>query len=243
MQRIKFGPGNWNDLMYLGQAWWNPTGAPSQTTGQNFDWALDTTNGVVYGPKRQGAWPAGKHIWPTTISGTGITGSYDPATGVLTINSTNAGPQGPKGDVGAQGPAGPVGAKGDTGATGPQGPAGATGPIGPQGPQGVVGAKGDTGATGAQGAKGDTGPAIPVIDVVVSGTIPVNLLGLGPVITLTVPGATTTMVANVAPVDAAFAAQFTMTPPVVIAANTVTFKLNALVSIGAGTKQFRVKCF
>ena len=58
---------------------------------------------------------------------------------------TSIGPQGPKGDTGAQGPigeTGPAGAKGDTGS---------------QGPIGETGAKGDTGARGAAGAKGDKG--------------------------------------------------------------------------------------
>jgi hypothetical protein len=70
------------------------------------------------------------------------------------------GPQGPKGDTGAQGP---QGVKGDTGATGPQGIKGDTGAQGPQGlkgdtgVQGPQGVKGDTGAQGPQGVKGDTG--------------------------------------------------------------------------------------
>lgn len=62
------------------------------------------------------------------------------------------GPQGPKGDTGAQGPQGP---KGDTGATGPQGDHGPTGAQGPTGP------RGDTGATGADGAQGPAGPTGP----------------------------------------------------------------------------------
>jgi hypothetical protein len=70
-----------------------------------------------------------------------------------------AGPQGPKGDVGAVGPQGPQGFKGDVGAVGPQGPQGLKGDAGATGPQGPQGLKGDTGAAGPQGAKGDTGPA------------------------------------------------------------------------------------
>lgn len=56
-----------------------------------------------------------------------------------------AGPQGPKGDTGAQGPAGADGAQGI------QGPAGADGA---QGPQGIQGVKGDTGSQGIQGNPG-----------------------------------------------------------------------------------------
>lgn len=43
------------------------------------------------------------------------------------------GPQGPRGETGAQGP---QGQQGETGPQGPQGPQGATGPQGPQGPAG-----------------------------------------------------------------------------------------------------------
>jgi len=82
------------------------------------------------------------------------------------------GPQGIKGDTGAQGPQGvkgdtgaqgPQGVKGDTGAQGPQGVKGDTGAQGPQGVKGDTGAqgpqgvKGDAGAQGPQGVKGDTG--------------------------------------------------------------------------------------
>lgn len=54
------------------------------------------------------------------------------------VQNEQVGPQGPKGETGAQGP---QGEKGDPGETGPQGP------------------KGDTGLTGAKGDKGDTGAA------------------------------------------------------------------------------------
>ena len=75
-----------------------------------------------------------------------------------------AGPQGPKGDTGAQGPTGPTGLKGDTGAQGLRGPAGSqgergfTGPAGPQGLQGFQGPAGPKGDTGAQGLRGPAGP-------------------------------------------------------------------------------------
>jgi hypothetical protein len=73
----------------------------------------------------------------------------------VSIQWSQTGPAGPKGDTGAQGP------KGDTGAAGAQGPKGDTGVAGAQGPKGDTGAqgpKGDTGVAGAQGPKGDTGP-------------------------------------------------------------------------------------
>lgn len=79
--------------------------------------------------------------------------------GVLQV-TTPTGPQGPKGDTGAQGPTGatgPQGATGPAGATGAQGPQGDPGPTGATGSAGPAGATGATGATGAQGATGATG--------------------------------------------------------------------------------------
>ena len=55
------------------------------------------------------------------------------------VQNEQVGPQGPKGDTGAQGP------KGDKGDTGAQGPAGETGPRGQQGAQGAAGARGPAG--------------------------------------------------------------------------------------------------
>ena len=52
------------------------------------------------------------------------------------VQNEQVGPQGPKGDTGAQGPKGD---KGDTGETGAQGPAGADGKDGAQGPAGADG--------------------------------------------------------------------------------------------------------
>ena len=72
-----------------------------------------------------------------------------------------AGPQGEKGETGAQGL---QGERGEAGAQGPQGIQGERGPQGPQGEKGDIGAQGpqgetgDTGAQGPQGEKGDTGP-------------------------------------------------------------------------------------
>ena len=52
------------------------------------------------------------------------------------VQNEQVGPQGPKGDTGAQGPKGD---KGDTGEPGSQGPAGAAGRDGAQGPAGADG--------------------------------------------------------------------------------------------------------
>jgi hypothetical protein len=70
------------------------------------------------------------------------------------------GPQGVKGDTGAQGPIGLTGAQGlqgDKGDTGAQGPIGLTGAQGLQGDKGDTGAQGPIGLTGAQGLQGDKG--------------------------------------------------------------------------------------
>lgn len=56
---------------------------------------------------------------------------------------------------------GPQGEKGDTGAQGPQGPKGDTGEQGP---------KGDKGDTGAKGDKGDTGAKITTIELTITGS-------------------------------------------------------------------------
>lgn len=55
-------------------------------------------------------------------------------TDTVCVRHGETGPQGEKGDTGAQGPAGPQGEKGDTGAQGPTGPQGEKGDTGPQGP-------------------------------------------------------------------------------------------------------------
>ena len=109
------------------------SGAPGGGVGANGDFFIDTTGGVIYGPKAAGAWPAGASL----VGPAGAAGAAGPQ-----------GPQGPQGDpgpTGAQGPAGspgPAGPKGDTGNTGPAGPQGATGPQGPAGPTGAAGAAG-----------------------------------------------------------------------------------------------------
>ncbi len=113
------------------------TGAPSNASGANGDFYIDTATNVIYGPKSGGAWPA---------SGTSLIG----ATGA-------AGPQGVPGATGATGPAGAAGATGATGAVGPAGPQGVPGVIGATGPAGAAGATGATGAAGPAGPQGDAG--------------------------------------------------------------------------------------
>ena len=125
---------------------------PVLSIGKNGDFYIDTKNLVIYGPKKNGIWPAG-------ISLKGIDGKNgnDGKNGVdgATITKTVTGEKGAKGDTGPQGPKGDTGA---TGLTGPMGPTGATGLTGATGP---AGAKGETGATGAAGAKGETGATGP----------------------------------------------------------------------------------
>ena len=64
------------------------------------------------------------------------------------VQNEQVGPQGPKGDTGAQGPKGD---KGDTGAQGPKGDKGDTGEPGSQGPAGADGRDGAQGPAGADG--------------------------------------------------------------------------------------------
>lgn len=87
-----------------------------------------------------------KHVWETgeLITKDSLNHIEE---GIENIELT-PGPQGEKGDTGAQGP---QGEKGDTGDQGPQGEKGDTGE---QGPQGEKGDKGDTGEQGPAGANG-----------------------------------------------------------------------------------------
>ena len=162
----------------------NGTSAPSNATGANGDFFINTATSIIYGPKAAGVWPAGVSL----IGATGATGSTGPQGEQGPAGPTGAsGPQGPTGPAGATGPQGPAGAagssayqvavaggfvgtesqwlaslvgpQGPTGATGATGPAGATGPQGPEGPQGATGAQGPQGPQGPAGPQGDAGPA------------------------------------------------------------------------------------
>ncbi len=98
-----------------GNALLNGATAPNNNQGVNGDFFINTATNTIYGPKANGAWPAGVSL---------------------------VGPQGATGAAGATGPQGPAGATGLTGAAGavgPQGPAGATGSTGAVGPQGPAG--------------------------------------------------------------------------------------------------------
>jgi hypothetical protein len=102
----------------------NGATAPNNNQGVNGDFFINTATNTIYGPKANGAWPAGVSL----VGSQGPTG----ATGL----------QGPAGAAGATGPAGATGLQGPAGVAGPQGPAGATGltgAVGPQGPQGLPG--------------------------------------------------------------------------------------------------------
>jgi hypothetical protein len=107
-----------------GNAVLNGATAPNNNQGVNGDFFINTATNTIYGPKANGAWPAGVSL----VGPQGPTGA--------------AGPQGVAGAVGPQGTAGATGLTGAVGAVGPQGPAGATGStgaVGPQGPQGLAG--------------------------------------------------------------------------------------------------------
>jgi hypothetical protein len=81
-----------------GSVWYSGSGKPSNTTGVDGDYYLNTYNGDVY--KKLGSW--------------NLIGNIRGAQGL----------QGPQGEQGPQGLQGEKGEKGDTGATGPQGPKG-----------------------------------------------------------------------------------------------------------------------
>ena len=119
-----------------GTAVLNGNANPAAGTGVNGDFYINTATNTIYGPKANGAWPAGVSL----VGPAGV-----------------AGPQGPAGATGPAGPTGPTGLTGATGSAGPQGPAGATGPAGPTGPTGLTGATGLQGPAGAAGATGATG--------------------------------------------------------------------------------------
>lgn len=106
----------------------NGSTGPDSGYGRNGDFFIDTSAGVLYGPKTSGSWGGG-----------------------LQLQTGQAGPTGPAGS-GSTGPAST--APGPTGATGPSvtGPTGAasnvTGPSGATGPTGATGS-GATGPTGS----------------------------------------------------------------------------------------------
>ena len=95
------GPtGPWGARVYSGAT------GPSSGTGGDGDLWLNTSAGVLYGPKSGGSWGSGIQL--------------------------QSGPQGPTGASGGVGPTGPTGSQGPTG-VGATGALGSTGPTGPAG--------------------------------------------------------------------------------------------------------------
>lgn len=105
---------------------------PAAGIGVNGDFYINTATNTLFGPKANGAWPAGVSL---------------------------IGPQGIQGLTGATGPAGAQGLPGAAGTNGTNGTVGATGPIGLTGPAGTQGIQGLPGSNGTNGAVGATGPA------------------------------------------------------------------------------------
>lgn len=111
----------------------NGSGNPSNETGSNGDFYINTVNYDIYGPKASGAWGS-----PVSLIGPqGATGAQG--------ETGSTGPQGPTGEQGIQGETGATGATGTTGAQGE------TGPTGAQGPQGDPGTDALWNFTGAYG--------------------------------------------------------------------------------------------
>jgi hypothetical protein len=126
---------------------------PFSGLGRSGDFYIDTTAGVLYGPKASNSWGSGLQLQSGPAGPTGP-GGVTGATGPTGVSVT-----GPTGGVGPTGPAaGPTGATGGIGGSGATGPTGSTGTAGPTGP--VSSAPGPTGATGA-GATGPSGPTGP----------------------------------------------------------------------------------
>ena len=126
---------------------------PVAGTGVNGDFYINTATNTLFGPKANGAWPAGVSL---------------------------IGPQGPAGVAGPQGPTGPIGLQGPIGLTGPQGLAGAagatgaTGAPGPQGPQGIQGPAGTNGTNGTNGTAVLNGITNPAAGIGVNGDFYIN---------------------------------------------------------------------
>jgi hypothetical protein len=80
--------------------WLYGSGAPSAGIGRSNDFFLDTTNGVLYGPKASGSWGAGLQLQTGQQGPTGSAGSTGPAGASIT------GPSGAAGSTGATGAAG-----------------------------------------------------------------------------------------------------------------------------------------
>jgi len=152
----------------------NGRGAPKANTGVDGDFFIDITSFTIYGPKKNGKWPAGISLrGPQGVEGKvgerGTTGSAGASTKGDKGEKGDKGDRGEKGeqgergatgatgDTGPQGATGPAGATGATGATGAAGPAGAQGAAGPAGTTGATGSKGAQGEKGDKGDKGDTG--------------------------------------------------------------------------------------
>ncbi|WP_412468551.1 beta strand repeat-containing protein [Pedobacter sp. KLB.chiD] len=90
---------------------------PGAGTGNNGDFYIDATTNLIYGPKSNGTWPAGKSLvgpqgpaGPTGANGKSISGVTVDANGNLTITYTDGtttmasgNVKGPKGDTGAAG--------------------------------------------------------------------------------------------------------------------------------------------
>ena len=146
----------------------NGRGAPKANTGVDGDFFIDITSFTIYGPKKNGKWPAGISLrGPQGVEGKvgerGTTGSAGASTKGDKGDKGEKGDKGDRGEKGEQGERGATGATGDTGPQGATGPAGATGATGatgaagPAGAQGAAGTAGTTGATGSQGAQGEKG--------------------------------------------------------------------------------------
>lgn len=92
---------------------YNGTTGPSSGLGVSGDFYIDTSAGVLYGPKASGSWGAGLQLQTGQQGPTGATGPASTVTGPAGVSNV----PGPTGAVGATGVTGPTGATGSRGAT------------------------------------------------------------------------------------------------------------------------------
>jgi len=80
--------------------WLYGSGAPSAGIGRSNDFYLDTTNGVLYGPKASGSWGGGLQLATGQRGPTGVAGATGAAGASITGPSGAAGSTGPTGTAG-----------------------------------------------------------------------------------------------------------------------------------------------
>ena len=97
-----------------GAKFYSGSGAPSSGFGASGDFWLDTTNGVLYGPKSGGSWGAGVQLQSGPQGPTGPASTVAGPTGPTGVTGPSSTVTGPTGSTGVAGPTGPTGIRGAT---------------------------------------------------------------------------------------------------------------------------------